>query len=181
MNLNQEAKNLIAIMALVGALALVLNDFALEGDGRDLLSWSFGLLLVSIFFWIWMRRDALADNRDQAIAAAEEAARQAEALAKRKVVTSESARPADAALGAAIVTPDDLTRLKGIAGGYQRILNDADIHTYADLADKSAEELRAVFNAAGRAAPVKVETVPRQAEFALKGDWDGLRAFQDSI
>ena len=81
---------MIAIVALVGALALVLNDVALAGGGRNLLPWSMGLLLVSIFFWIWMRRDASADRRHRAVEAAEEAARQAEALAQRRVVSVEN-------------------------------------------------------------------------------------------
>ena len=181
MKLNQDAKNMIAIFALVGALALVLNDVAMAGGGRNLLPWSAGLLLVSVFFWIWMRRDALADNRDDAIKAAEAAANEAEALAKRNVVKSETAPAAADASNSASSKPDDLTRIKGIAEKYQRILNGAGIHTYADLASKSSEDLRPIFRAANRSVPVRLETVPRQAEFAAKGDWNGLREYLATI
>ncbi len=66
MNLNQEAKNLIAITALVGSVALVLNDVALDGSDSNLLSLSFGLFIVSIVFWLWMRRDAQMEQSDEA-------------------------------------------------------------------------------------------------------------------
>lgn len=168
---------MIAIMALVGALALLLNDVALASGGRNLLPWSAGLLLVSIFFWIWMRRDALADKRDEAIQAAESAANEAEALAKRNVVKSKSAPAAVHGTEAESSGADDLTRIKGIADSYQLILNEAGIHTYADLASKSTEDLKAIFRAANRSVPVRLETVPRQADFAANGDWDGLREY----
>lgn len=58
MNLSQDAKNLIAMSALVGAIALAVNDVALAGADRSLLVWSLGLLILSIFVWLWMRRDA---------------------------------------------------------------------------------------------------------------------------
>lgn len=175
MKLNQEAKNMIAIMALVGALALLLNDVALAGGGRNMLPWSVGLALASILFWIWMRRDDLADRREAAIKAAESAADEAEALARRNVVKSEDP-PA-----AALVEPEDLTKIRGIAESYQIILNEAGIYTYADLAGKTVDDLRAIFRAADRSVPVRVETLPRQAEFAAKGDWDGLRDYLATI
>ena len=178
MNLNQEAKNMIAIMALVGALALLLNDVALASGGRDMLPWSLGLLLASVFFWIWMRRDALADKREDAIKAAEAAADEAEALAKRNVVKSDDAPAAAKAAGS---EPDDLTKIRGIAESYQLILNEAGITSYSDLASATVDELRAIFRAADRSVPVRVETVPRQAELAAKGDWDGLRDYLATI
>lgn len=166
---------MIAIMALVGALALLLNDVALAGGGRNMLPWSVGLLLASIVFWIWMRRDELADKREGAIEAAESAADEAEALAKRHVVTSADP-PATASS-----EPEDLTKIRGIAESYQLILNEAGIYTYADLAGQTVDDLRAIFGAADRSVPVRVETLPRQAEFAAKGDWDGLREYLATV
>ena len=49
MNLSQETKNLIAMTALVGAVALALNDVALDGNDRNLLSWSVGLFSCRSF------------------------------------------------------------------------------------------------------------------------------------
>ena len=174
MNLNQNAKSMVATIALVGAIIVALNAVVLPAGGRDMFPLSLGLLAVAVLFWIWMRRDALAPGSDEAAKAAEEAAAEAEALAKRREVRQD-VKPA------ASVEPDDLTLIKGIAAGYQRILNEAGIYTYEALAAKSADELRALFSAANRAAPANLESLPGQAEFAAKGDWEGLEAFQDSL
>lgn len=174
MKLNQNAKNMLAAMALVGAIIVALNAVILPAGGRDMFPLSLGLLAVAILLWIWIRRDADAEAADDAVKAAEDAATEAEALTKRREVRRD-VKPA------ASIEPDDLTRLKGIAEGYQRILNDAGIRTFAALADTSADELRAIFSAASRAAPAALDTLPRQAELAAKGDWDGLKALQDSI
>ena len=174
MKLNQNAKSLSAMMALVGAVILAVNAVVAPANGRDLFPWSLGLLAVAILFWIWIRRDALAEGRDDAVKAAEDAAAEAEALAKRREVRRDVQPTAN-------VEPDDLTKIKGIAAGYQRILNEAGIKTYAALADTSVEDLRALFSAAKRAAPAAVDTLPAQAHLAANGDWDGLRAFQDTM
>lgn len=174
MNLNQNAKSMAAAMALVGAIIVALNGVVLPSGGREMFPLSLGLLALAVLFWIWIRRDALAPGSDDAAQAAEEAAAEAEALAKRREVRRD-VQPA------ASIEPDDLTKIKGIAAGYQRILNEAGIHTYAALAAKSDDELRAIFSAASRAAPANLESMPRQAELAAKGDWEGLAALQDGI
>lgn len=174
MKLNQNAKSMLATMALVGAIIVALNAVVLPAGGRDMFPLSLGLLAVAVLFWIWIRRDALAPGTDDAAKAAEEAAAEAEALAKRREVRRD-VQPA------ASVEPDDLTKIKGIAAGYQQILNDAGIRTYQALAAKSADELRAIFSAASRAAPANLESLPRQAELAATGDWEGLAALQDSL
>lgn len=174
MKLNKNAKDLSATMALVGAIVLALNAVIAPESGRDMFPWSLGLLAVAILFWIWLRRDAAAEGSAEAVQAAQDAADEAEALAKRREVRRETEQP-DAS------ERDDLTKLKGIAAGYQRILNEAGIQSYAALAGASIDDLRAIFSEAGRAAPAGLETIPRQAELAAKGDWEGLRAFQDGI
>ena len=174
MNLNQNAKSMIAMVALVGAIIVALNAVIVPAEGRDMFSWSVGLLAVAILFWIWIRRDAMAEGSADAVKAAQDAADEAQALVKRRQVRREREPPESA-------EPEDLTKIKGIAEAYQRILNEAGIHTYAAVANASVEDLRAIFRATKRAAPVGLETMPRQAEFAAKGDWEGLRAFQDSM
>ncbi|MDE2750105.1 MAG: hypothetical protein OXI34_14195 [Chloroflexota bacterium] len=174
MKLNSNAKDLTAMMALVGAIVLALNAVIAPESGRDMFPWSLGLLAVAILFWIWIRRDAAAEGSAEAVKAAQDAADEAEALVKRREVRRETEQPAGS-------EHDDLTKLKGIAAGYQRILNEAGIHSYAALAGASIEDLRAIFREAGRAAPAGLETIPRQADYAAKGDWEGLRAFQDSM
>lgn len=174
MKLNQNAKSMLATMALVGAVIVALNAAIVPANGRDMFPWSLGLLAAAILFWIWMRRDAPPAKSADAVEAAEDAADEAEALAKRREVRRD-VQPI------ASIEPDDLTKIKGIAAGYQRVLNDAGIRTYAALAATSADELRAIFSAASRAAPVGLETIPQQAELAAVGDWEGLQQYQDAI
>ena len=174
MKLNQNAKNMLAVLALVGAIIVALNAVVLPAGGRDMFPLSLGLLALALLFWIWIRRDESTEGSDDAVKAAQAAATEAEALVKRREVR----RDVEPAAG---IIPDDLTRLKGIAAGYQRILNDAGVHTYAALADTTADELRAIFSAASRAAPVGLETLPKQAELAAADDWEGLQAFQDAM
>ena len=174
MKFNQNAKEIMAALALVGAVIVALNAVIATENGRDMIPWSLGLLAAAILVWIWMRRDAMAEKSGGAAKAAQDAADEAEALAKRREVRRD-VQPI------ASVEPDDLTKIKGIAAGYQRLLNDAGIRTYEALAAASADELRAIFSAASRAAPVGLETIPRQAEYAAKEDWDGLREYQESI
>ena len=112
---------------------------------------------------------------------ADEAAKQAEALAKRSGAIADAKAAANKTTPAESMAPDNLTMIKGIATRYQQMLYDAGIHTYAELAKMSADDLKAIFHANKRATPVKVETVPRQAELAADGDWDGLRAYQDTL
>ncbi len=174
MKLTQNAKSMLTVMALVGAIIVALNAVILGAGGRDLFPLSLGLLALALLFWLWLRRDAMAGASDDAVKAAQAAAAEAETLAKRREVRRD-APPSTSA------EAEDLTRIKGIAAGYQRILNEAGICTYAALAQASADELRAIFSAASRAAPVGLETLPKQAELAAKGDWEGLQAFQDTM
>lgn len=178
MNLSQEAKNLIAMTALVGAMALALNDVALDGNDRNLLSWSVGLFFVSIFFWLWMRRDALAAQRDEAIKAAEESADRAEELAKRTQEKSQlDNQSSQVRASADTVEADDLTKIYGIGKVFREILHEAGIMTFDQLSNVSREGLIGVIVAAGKVPPPGLDTWPQQAVYASKGDWDGLRAF----
>lgn len=178
MNLSQETKNLIAMTALVGAMALALNDVALDGNDRNLLSWSVGLFFVSIFFWLWMRRDALAEQRDEAIKAAEESANRAEELAKRTQEKSQMERQSGQATATVdSLEADDLTKIYGIGKIFREILYDAGIKTFDQLSNSSREGLIDVIVAAGKVPPPGLETWPQQAVYASKGDWEGLRAY----
>ena len=177
MKLNQDAKSLLAVMALVGAVVLAVNGVVAPAGGREMFPWSLGLLAVALLFWIWLRRDARPEetgDASDAVDAAEDAAAEAEALVKRREVRRDVQPVSQAA-------PDDLTRLKGIAAGYQRLLNEAGIRTYAELAGRSADDLRAIFSAASRPSPAALESLPRQAELAAKGDWESLKTLQDSL
>ncbi len=173
MKLSQEAKSMIATMALVLAIALGMNMAVAPDADRGMFSWMVSLLAVAILFWIWIRRDAVAERDVDAVEAADEAARQAEELARRTIVRHEEDVAAPA-------TPDDLTKLIGVGLVFETILNDAGITTYAQLAVAPLEDLSAIIEGAGRSRPGRLETWPRQAEYAAAGDWDGLREYMDS-
>jgi predicted flap endonuclease-1-like 5' DNA nuclease len=83
MEFDREAKNMIAIIAFVAAIAFGINYVVVDQPDRSFISWSVGLFVVAVLFWIWMRRDDLAEKREGALKAAEDAARQAEELAKK--------------------------------------------------------------------------------------------------
>lgn len=175
MRLNQEAKNLIAILALVLAITLALNMVISPLGNRDMWSWTFGLLAMAVVFWIWSRRESEVKRDMEAAGAANEAAQEAEELAKRTIV-----RHADSP-AAAQSESDDLTRINGIGAVFETVLNEAGIQSYVDLAQSTVEALEAIFEAADRSRPGRLETWLAQAEFAAAGDWDGLKQYLDSL
>ncbi len=159
---------MLATMALTLAIVLALNAMVTPAGNRDMWSWTISLLAVAIVVWIWSRRDSEGDREAKA---AEAAAREAEALAKRTIVRHADS-PAEA---------DDLTRINGIGAVFQTVLNDAGISTFSTLARAKTEDLESVFEAAGRSRPGRLETWPAQAEFAAKADWEGLQAYLDTL
>jgi len=175
MKLSHDAKDMIATIALVLAIVLALNMAISPESNRDMFSWTVGLIALAVFFWLWSRREA-AVERDagaaEAAEAAEEAVQEAEDLMKRTIVRRDD--EADAA-------PEDLTRINGIGAVFQTVLNDAGIHSYADLAQATVDELEAIIEASGRSRPGRLETWPQQAALAAKGDWDALSRFVDEL
>jgi small subunit ribosomal protein S2 len=83
MKFDRETKNMIAIIAFIGAVALAFNYIVVPNTDQSFISWSVGLFVVAVMFWIWIRRDDLAEKRTEALKAAEEAAHQAEELAQK--------------------------------------------------------------------------------------------------
>ena len=174
---NQEVKNMAAAMALVAAVAFGFNALVVPNTDRNFIALALGLLLVAVLLWIWVRRDALAEKRGQAIKAAQDAARHAEALAKQAREQAEAALESAAAKD----EPDDLCKIDGIGPVYQQLLRDAGLETFADIASRSQAELAAIIKAAGKPRPASIETWAEQAAYAAKGDWEGLQKFQDSL
>lgn len=172
MKLIHEAKDMIATVALVLAIALALNMAILPESNRDMFSWTLGLVALAVFFWLWSRREAMAERDAGAAEAAEEAVQEAEELVKRTIVRRDDDAQAE---------PDNLTRINGIGAVFETMLNDAGIRTYATLARASVEELEAIIEASGRSRPGRLETWPQQAELAANGDWDGLKRFVDQL
>jgi predicted flap endonuclease-1-like 5' DNA nuclease len=67
-----------------------------------------------------------------------------------------------------------LTVIEGIGPKVNAALNAAGITTYAQVARASEVEMREALLRAGMIPPKSLETWPRQAAFAVQGDWPEL-------
>ncbi len=87
-----------------------------------------------------------------------------------------------AAEAAPSAEPQDLTRIEGIGPAISRILNEAGIVNYAQLADAAADRLREILEAAGPRFRIAQPTSwPQQANLAAEERWDELQELQDSL
>ncbi len=78
---------------------------------------------------------------------------------------------------------DDLTKIEGIGPKLKSIFHEAGVATFADMAAKTADELREIMIEAGgnRYARFNPETWPAQAKLAAEGKWDELKKWQDEL
>ena len=77
---------------------------------------------------------------------------------------------------------DDLTIVEGIGPKIAEVLANAGIGSYADLAGKSAEDIKALLVAAGDQFNTAVtDTWPAQAKLAAEGKFDELKKWQDEL
>jgi predicted flap endonuclease-1-like 5' DNA nuclease len=77
-------------------------------------------------------------------------------------------------------TSNDLTQISGIGPRMEMLLKGAGVTTYAALRDASVEDLRAIVARGGALPPSSLPSWPTQAAFAIKGDWNGLTAYNKS-
>lgn len=76
---------------------------------------------------------------------------------------------------------DDLTKLEGIGKKMSAALKAAGFDTFEKVASASETDLRAAIQQAGMNFSPSLPTWAKQAEFAVRGDWDGLKAYQDRL
>ena len=76
---------------------------------------------------------------------------------------------------------DDLKLIEGIGPKTAEALVAAGIDTFAKLAKKSVEEIKAVLEAGENLAHLDPETWAKQAELAADGKFDELKAWQDEL
>ena len=96
---------------------------------------------------------------------------------KKAKVASEEKAPKKAS-----TTGDDLTKIEGIGPKIAEIFQEAGINTYADLADKSEDDLKDILTESGpRYASKNPASWPKQAQMAADGNWDELQEWQDSV
>lgn len=77
--------------------------------------------------------------------------------------------------------PDDLKVVEGIGPKFEKALHAAGIKTFEQLAKTSEAELHAAVEAAGMRFAPSIPTWAEQAAYCARGDWDGLRAFQETL
>jgi len=122
--------------------------------------------------------EAKEEVKEEAPAVAEEAKEEAPAAEEVKEEVKEVAPPVVAEKPAA----DDLKKIEGVGPKLAEVLNGGGIHTFADLAAKSADEVKAVLeNAEGNFAMHDPTTWSKQAKLAADGKWDDLKALQDEL
>jgi len=85
-----------------------------------------------------------------------------------------------AAHGHAEKTADDLKVLEGIGPKVAQVLNDAGIHSFADLAHAQAEAVQKALDAAGLQM-MDPEGWIEQAKLAARGDMAGLAKLQEEL
>jgi len=102
----------------------------------------------------------------------------AEETASEPVAEEAQAAPSEAPATEA----DDLTKVEGIGPKISEALGNAGVKTFAELAAKSVEEVKAILEEAGGALASKNPgTWPKQAEMAAAGQWDELKKWQDEL
>jgi predicted flap endonuclease-1-like 5' DNA nuclease len=77
--------------------------------------------------------------------------------------------------------PDDLKVIEGIGPKISGLLHAAGVRTFAQLANTDVERLRQILVDANLTRLADPGTWPEQAALAAAGDWDGLKALQDSL
>ena len=109
------------------------------------------LVLLLIFWWLNRRRDVQLEEPQKEI------------------------RQPQQAKGA-----DDLKRIEGIGPKVEKVLNEAGITTFADLAGANPAEVQEMLNSADLQM-MKPEGWIDQAELAARGDWAGLEKLQGEL
>jgi predicted flap endonuclease-1-like 5' DNA nuclease len=80
------------------------------------------------------------------------------------------------------VPRDDLTIVEGIGDKIAELLNQNGIYTFAQLAETTEDQLRAILQAAGPSFQLAdPHTWPRQAQLAADRDWEGLQQLKQKL
>ena len=77
--------------------------------------------------------------------------------------------------------PDNLKRIEGIGPKISSVLQDADVLTFAQLAETDMSKLNQILTDAGLSALANPSTWPEQAKLAAAGKWNELNALQDEL
>jgi predicted flap endonuclease-1-like 5' DNA nuclease len=87
-----------------------------------------------------------------------------------------------AAAGGGPVQRDDLKRIEGIGPKIEKMLNDDQIYTWADLATSPVDRLKSILRRGGDRYKMHDPTSwPDQAKLAAQGRWKELEELQDIL
>ena len=104
---------------------------------------------------------------------------------QKKIAELEAAwadRLAVTSAGGAPVEKDDLKRIEGIGPRIEKMLNDDQIFTWAELADAPVERLKGLLRRGGdRYRMHDPKSWPDQAKLAAEGRWEELKELQDIL
>jgi formate hydrogenlyase subunit 6/NADH:ubiquinone oxidoreductase subunit I/predicted flap endonuclease-1-like 5' DNA nuclease len=98
-----------------------------------------------------------------------------------KVEAKPAEAPAPKAEAPVTTTPDDLTVIEGIGPKRAEALNAAGVTTFVQLSQSDKTKLESIMSGAGLSLEPGIETWPLQAEFLVKGDQAGFKAFTDKL
>ncbi len=127
------------------------------------------------------------DNADMAIlelVGAEMTAKPKKDKPAPAAAPAKAAKKAEAATAKAADATDDLTKIEGIGPKFALAFQSVGVATFADLAAKSVDELKALLEGSEEYASLAGrvgDTWPKQAEMAAAGQWDELKAWQDEL
>ena len=77
---------------------------------------------------------------------------------------------------------DDLKVIEGIGPKIEQLLKDGGITTWAELASADVERLKEILDAAGPRYQIHdPSTWPAQSKFAVAGEWEELKEYQDML
>jgi small subunit ribosomal protein S2 len=117
-------------------------------------------------------------EKEDAVVAEEPAKKEAK---KEAAVVTEKPAKKEAPKKAKKEAADDLTKVEGIGPKISEVFQSAGINSFADLAGKSEEDLKAILAEAGsRYASKNPASWPKQAKMAADGKWDELKEWQDN-
>jgi len=77
--------------------------------------------------------------------------------------------------------PDDLRRIEGIGPKISRVLVDAGVTTFSQLASTPMDQLREILADAGLGNLVDPSSWPEQARLAAAEDWDAFQKLKDDL
>jgi len=130
-----------------------------------------GLVVGALIVWFYMR---------QQIQEHEARARQLQSSLDQKESELQEAEARAQALTEVAPEPDDLKRIEGIGPKTSKVLNEAGILTFAQLAEAEVDRLVQIVQEAGLRL-VDPHTWPDQARLAAAGDWTALDKLQDEL